>query len=174
MIDLIRKLISTSGASTSKGMYESRAGMDESIFAVLYVWAELRSKDPNTKVGAAVYDASTGALHMGYNGFNHGILDEKEAWDNRDPDKAHNKYTKIVHAEANAMMKALRAGFKPEYSTVYCTHWPCHRCLKDFIIPSGIKTIKYLSEYPPDAESYELLRHTDIKVVHTRLDFSGL
>jgi len=174
MIDLIKKLITQEGAVASKGLYESRAGMDESIFAVLYVWAELRSKDPNTKVGAAIYDSSTGALHMGYNGFNHGVPDEKEAWDNRDLEVAHNKYTKIVHAEANAMMKALQAGFKPEHSTMFCTHWPCHRCLKDFIIPSKIKTIKYLQNYPPDAESYELLRHTDIKIVQVRLDFSGL
>lgn len=148
--------------------------MDESIFAVLYVWAELRSKDPNTKVGAGVYDNSTGALHMGYNGFNHDIPDDMETWNNRDIEVAHNKYTKIVHAEANAVMKALQAGFSAKDSVLYCTHWPCHRCLKDFIIPSKIKVIKYLDLYPPDKESYELLRHTDIDIKQIRLDFSGL
>jgi len=173
MIDLIKKLINTKSVAVG-GKYESRANIDESIFAVIHIWSELRSKDPNTKVGAGVYEPTTGALHMGYNGFNHGIPDEQSVWDNKDIESSHNKYTKVVHAEANAIMKALRARFNPDGAILYCTHWPCHRCIKDFIIPSGIKTIKYLQDYPPDKETFELLKDTDIKITAIRLDFSGI
>lgn len=172
MINLIRSLINNESKVIKKGLYESKANLDVSIFSVLYVWAQLRSKDPKTKVGAAVYEPTTGALHMGYNGFNHGIPDSIEVWDNRDNETSHNKYTHVVHAEVNAVMKALRAGFNPAGAVLYCTHWPCHRCLKDSIIPAGIKSIKYLTDYPPDAESLELLRHLDIKLTKVALDFS--
>lgn len=163
MIDLIKKLIDKDTPYLN-GVYMSRASMDQSIFAVIHIWSQLRSKDPNTKVGAAVYEPETGALHLGYNGFNHGVPDEKSVWDNRNAYTPGNKYARIVHAEANAIIKALRAKFNHNDAILYCTHWPCHRCVKDFIIPSGIKIIKYLQDYPPDQETLALLKHAEIRI----------
>ena len=125
--------------------YTSRADIDTTCIAVAHLFAQMRSKDPNTKVGACVYDPNTGGLYLGYNGFPSGIPDLKEHWDNRDTTNPNCKYARVVHAEANAVRKAIMALGNLRDCTLYITHFPCRNCMKDFIIPSGLREVVYLN-----------------------------
>ena len=138
---------------TSPEVYISKVDEDVSIMILCLLWSQMRSKDPNTKVGAAVYDKSSGSLHLGYNGFNKGVIDEVKVWDNRDVNIHPNKYDRVVHAESNSLEKALKASFNPATSILYVTNWPCRICVKNHVVPSGIKTMHYLDSYPWDEES---------------------
>ena len=131
---------------------ESASSLDESIFGMLLGWAEMRSKDPIRKVGAAVYDTSINAVHLGYNGFPCGIYDYGDIWRTRssmlpvfDPsaELVLAKSDLVVHAEANAVNKALRAGCNIEKSVLYCTLYPCSRCMRDVIAANGFKQVIY-------------------------------
>ena len=53
---------------------------------------------------------------------------------------------KAVHAEANAILSAAKAGISTDKSTLYCTHKPCENCMK-LIINAGIKVVYYEKEY---------------------------
>lgn len=123
-------------------------------------FAQLRSKDPNTKVGACAHDPKTGGLYLGYNGFNEGMPDLEALWRAREiptflaytsgytlaPSGIQaTKYEFVVHAEANAIRKAMMGVGTLERCTLYVTHYPCHRCMKDFIIPSGIRQVVFAS-----------------------------
>ena len=147
----------------SEEAYRSKIDLEKSIMIICLIWAQMRSKDPNTKVGAAVYDTSTGSIHLGYNGFNPGVPDFVSVWDNRDLTKHPNKYDRVVHAESNSLEKALKSLFNPSKSILFVTNWPCRVCTKTHIVPSGIKMMYYLDEYPPDEESNEQLRMARVK-----------
>jgi dCMP deaminase len=162
---IIIDLIATAKPVAVGGVYKSAATIQQSIMATIAVWAKLRSKDPNTYVGAAVYDKRTGALHMGYNGFPSGVEDTAEIWDNRDMTNGKlNKYQVARHGEANAIHKAWVAGFNPEEAELYLTHYPCMPCAKDFIIPSKIKTIYVGSDYGRDVEVLKFLASVGIVI----------
>lgn len=88
------------------------------------------SKDPSTKVGAALMDEHHRVLGVGYNGFPRGVEDD---WRLRTREV---KYSLIVHAEVNAI---LNSG-DPKGATLYCTHFPCNECAK-FIVQSGIAEV---------------------------------
>ena len=114
----------------------SNIGLEESIMGIVTAWANMRSKHPQRKVGAGVYDYSTGALHLGYAGFPHGVEDRADWWESNEE-----KLRLVVHAETNAVLKALQAGFNPSESAIFCTHWPCQRCARDAIAITGIRTL---------------------------------
>ena len=86
----------------------------------------LRSKDPNTQVGACIVSEDNKILSMGYNGFP------------TDPYNA--KYLYSTHGELNAILNY--RGPSLEGSKLYVTLFPCNECAKA-IIQSGIKTIIY-------------------------------
>ena len=131
-------------------IYTSQVPLQLSIMLLAKQWADCRSKDPNTKVGAAVYDSESGGIFLGYNGFPSGFPDLKAVWDNRDATKAHNKYEYVVHAEVNAIRKAAQLMGNLGGCVLYVTHFPCHRCMKDAIIPSGLRRVIYADSYPHD------------------------
>ncbi len=146
-------------------IYKSRISFVDAILLLAEQWAYFRSKDPNTKVGAVVYDPLTGGMHFGYNGFPPGFPDLKRLWDNRDPTKADNKYEYVVHAEVNAVTKALQAIGEPLTRCVlYVTHYPCHKCMKDVIIPSGLRSVVYGHEYPPDPYTAKIASACGVKI----------
>jgi deoxycytidylate deaminase len=151
------------GVSKYPLIYESKINIDNSIMILCLLWSQMRSKDPNTKVGAAIYDHSTGSIHFGYNGFNKGVPDHVEVWDNRDINKHPNKYDRVVHGECNGIEKALKAGYNPEKSVLFITNWPCRVCVKNHIVPSGIKKMFYLDDYPQDEESKAQLIMAGVK-----------
>lgn len=113
----------------------SAASLDASIMFVTKQWAQMRSKDPNTKVGACVYDHATGGLFLGYNGFPPGFPDTEENW------QRPQKYRYVVHAETNAIRKALQAKVDMTRTTLYITHLPCMRCTIDNILSNNIPEV---------------------------------
>lgn len=65
-------------------VYTSAHDMAETCLLQAYLFAKARSKDPNTKVGACVYDPASGGLFLGYNSFPKGFPDLKPLYDCRD------------------------------------------------------------------------------------------
>ena len=63
----------------------------------------MRSKDPNTQVGACIVSEDNKILSMGYNGFPIGCSDEEFPWD-REGDMIHSKYAYVTHSELNAIL----------------------------------------------------------------------
>lgn len=51
-----------------------------------------------------------------------------------------------VHAEANAIAFAARAGVSTAGTTLYCTHAPCYDCAK-LILNAGITRVVYAEKY---------------------------
>lgn len=95
-------------------------------------WATLCSKDPSTIVGAVVVSADGQREYLGYNGFPRGVHDSEERLNTREV-----KYQMVVHAEANALLKA---GADARGGTLYCNLFTCNECAK-LVIQSGIKRV---------------------------------
>lgn len=129
--------------------YGSKLDIHQRIMLLAKLWAQLSSKDPRTKVGAAIYNESTKLLALGYNGFPHGIPDYIDLWNNRNRHTPNNKYLYVRHAEENAVDRARDMGMQADGSRLYVTHSPCAMCAKT-IIQFGIKTVYYLEEYPDE------------------------
>lgn len=113
----------------------------DQYFMGIAIMSSMRSKDPNTQVGACIVNRKNRIVGIGYNGFPIGIDDDEFPWDN---DKAFldTKYPYVVHAEPNAI---LNANSSLEDCVIYVTLFPCHECAK-LIIQSGIKEIVYMSD----------------------------
>ena len=105
--------------------------------------AALRSKDPNTQVGACIVSPEHKILSMGYNGFPVGCSDDEFPWNREGED---NKYLYIAHSELNAILNY--RGGSLEGTTIYVTLFPCNECAKA-IIQAGIRTVIY------DSDKYE-------------------
>jgi deoxycytidylate deaminase len=123
--------------------------LQRSIMDVVKTWALSRSKDPTSKVGAGIYDPRTGGLFLGYNGFPKGVPDAPEIWNNRavagalDVDLPLTKYDLVVHAEMNAVRKALMAGVDLSKAELFCTHMPCPHCTRDVIVSNSIANVYF-------------------------------
>ena len=104
--------------------------------------SSMRSKDPNTQVGACIVSGDNKILSMGYNGFPMGCSDEEFPWD-REGEEIDTKYPYVTHAELNAILNY--RGGSLEGTKVYVTLFPCNECTKA-IIQSGIKKIVYDSD----------------------------
>lgn len=101
----------------------------------------MRSKDPNTQVGACIVNEKKRIVGIGYNGLPYGCEDDEFPWENDKP-FLDSKYPYVVHAEPNAI---LNSSCPLDNCTIYVTLFPCHECVK-LIIQSGIKEIVYLSD----------------------------
>ena len=102
----------------------------------------MRSKDPNSQVGACIVSADNKILSMGYNGFPKGCSDDEFPWA-REGDELETKYVYVTHSELNAILNY--RGGSLEGSTLYVTLFPCNECAKA-IIQAGIKTVIYDSD----------------------------
>tara|TARA_R110000772_G_scaffold127817_1_gene235130 strand:+ start:94 stop:513 length:420 start_codon:yes stop_codon:yes gene_type:complete len=87
------------------------------------------SKDPSTKVGAAIFDDKKRLLSVGYNGLPRGVADTVARLEDRET-----KYKMILHAEVNAL--SFTTG-SVEGATLFCTHPCCTQCAAQ-IIQRGI------------------------------------
>ena len=101
----------------------------------------MRSKDPNTKVGACIVNTKKRIVGIGYNGFPYGCHDKDFPW-GREGDFLDTKYPYVVHAEPNAILNSTT---KLDDASLYVTLFPCNECAK-LIIQSGIKEIVYISD----------------------------
>lgn len=99
----------------------------------------MRSKDPNTQVGACIVTLKNRIVGIGYNGFPIGIDDDVYPWES-EGDFLDTKYPYVVHAEPNAILNST-VGL--EDTVLYVTLFPCHECAK-LIIQSGVREIVYI------------------------------
>lgn len=99
----------------------------------------MRSKDPNTQVGACIVSEDNKILSMGYNGFPIGCSDEDFPWE-REGDMLNTKYAFVTHSELNAILNY--RGGSLEGTTLYVSLFPCNECAKA-IIQAGIKKVVY-------------------------------
>lgn len=105
----------------------------------------MRSKDPNSQVGACIVSPDNKILSMGYNGFPRGCSDDVFPW-SREGDAMDTKYVYVVHSELNAILNY--RGGSLEGAKLYVSMFPCNECAKA-IIQSGIKTVIYdINKYP--------------------------
>lgn len=110
--------------------------------------ASMRSKDPNSQVGACIVSQDNKILSMGYNGFPVGCSDEAFPWA-REGDPLDTKYLYVVHSELNAILN-YRGSL--EGAKLYVSLFPCNECAKA-IIQCGIKTIVYEDDKYHDTPS---------------------
>jgi dCMP deaminase len=78
-----------------------------------------------------------------------------------DNDYKHFDLCICVHAEANALLAAARAGMRTDETTLYVTHKPCFSCLKE-AVQAGVSRVVYLEDWihsdePSLVQLYELL-----------------
>ena len=120
------------------GKREDYISWDEYFMGVATL-SGMRSKDPNTQVGACIVSSNHKILSMGYNGFPMGCSDDEFPWA-REGEPLENKYFYTTHSELNAILNY--RGGSLEGATMYVTLFPCNECAKA-IIQSGIKRIVY-------------------------------
>ena len=64
----------------------------------------MRSKDPNTPVGACIVSNDNKILSIGYNGFPRGCSDDEFPWSREDENPLNTKYIYVTHSELNAIL----------------------------------------------------------------------
>ena len=121
----------------------------DEYFMGVAVLSGMRSKDPNTQVGACIVSEDHKILSMGYNGFPTGCSDDEFPWE-REGEPLENKYFYTTHSELNAILNY--RGGSLEGATIYVTLFPCNECAKA-IIQAGIKTIIYKEDKYSDSPS---------------------
>lgn len=126
---------------------ENTLTWDEYFMGLAHLSA-LRSKDPNTQVGAAIIDENHRVVSVGYNGFPKGCSDDEFPW-SRSGGVLNSKYAFVVHAELNAILNSPRS---VSGCTIYVSLFPCNECAKA-IIQSGIRRIVYESDKYADTET---------------------
>ena len=113
----------------------------DEYFMGVAMLSSLRSKDPNTQVGACIVSSDNKILSMGYNGFPIGCSDDEFPWDRETGENdIDNKYFYSAHSELNAILNY--RGGSLEGCKIYVTLFPCNECAKA-IIQCGIKEIVY-------------------------------
>lgn len=136
---------------------------DEYFMGVAYLSA-MRSKDPNTQVGACIVGKDNRILSMGYNGFPNGCSDDEYPWGKFD-DELKSKYLYATHSELNAILNY--RGGSLEGAKMYVTLFPCNECAKA-IIQSGIKKVVYdddkYSDTPSVVASKRMLKSAGIEI----------
>ena len=110
----------------------------------------MRSKDPNTQVGACIVGNDNKILSMGYNGFPNGCSDDDFPWNRDAEDPLKSKYIYAAHSELNAILNY--RGGSLEGAKIYVTLFPCNECAKA-IIQAGIRTVIYDSDKYADQPS---------------------
>lgn len=110
----------------------------------------MRSKDPNTSVGACIVDSDNKILSVGYNGMPHGCSDDEYPWERENEDPLETKYLYVCHAELNALLNYTGSNLKN--SRIYTTLFPCNECTKA-LIQSGIREVIYMEDKYSDTPS---------------------
>ena len=144
------------------GKREDYISWDEYFMGVAALSA-MRSKDPNTQVGACIVSPEHKILSMGYNGFPLGCSDDEFTWEREGED---NKYFYSTHSELNAILNY--RGGSLEGATIYVTLFPCNECAKA-IIQSGIRTLVYDSDKYADTAmvkaSKKMLKAAGVQII---------
>ena len=75
---------------------------------------------------------------------------------------------RVVHAEQNAILNALKNKKSLDGSTIYVTKSPCMICAK-LIISVGIKKIYYGNKYP-DEEAFHILKEAKVETIYCEVE----
>ncbi len=142
----------------------------DTYFMALAHLSAMRSKDPNTGVGAVIVDEMNKIVSIGYNGMPRGENnDENFPWE-REGSFLDTKYAYVVHAELNAILNASR---QVSGCTLYVSLFPCNECAKA-IIQSGIKKVVYECDKYADTDGVKasklMLHNAGVELKH--LDFT--
>lgn len=135
------------------GKRENYISWDE-YFMGIAILSAMRSKDPNTQVGACIVSPDRKIVGVGYNGFPTGCSDDELPWA-REGEWLNTKYPYVCHAELNAILNSSITSLKG--STLYVALFPCNECAKA-IIQTGIKKIIYLSDKYRDTDATKASR----------------
>ncbi len=111
----------------------------DEYFMGLSLFSAMRSKDPNTQVGACIVSEDNKILSVGYNGMPIGCDDDTMPWE-REGEFLETKYPFVAHAELNAILNRPTVSLKN--ARIYVSLFPCNECAKA-IIQSGIKEVVY-------------------------------
>lgn len=120
----------------------------DEYFMGISLLSSLRSKDPNTQVGACIVNEKKRIIGVGYNGFPTGCSDDTLPW-SREGEFLNTKYPYVCHAELNAVLNSIAGDLSG--CTIYVALFPCNECAK-VIIQSGIKEVVYLRDTYADTD----------------------
>jgi dCMP deaminase len=115
----------------------------DDTFMLIAMIVAMRSKDPNTQVGACLVDKDGRIIGTGYNGFPRDISHDALPWDRCGCNPEDTKYMYVGHAEENAIDNCDRTRIYG--STLYVTLFPCNKCAIR-IIQNKIREVVYLSD----------------------------
>ena len=121
----------------------------DEYFMGVAILSGMRSKDPNSQVGACIVSEDNKILSMGYNGFPNGCSDDEFPWA-REGEPLDTKYLYVTHSELNAILNY--RGGSLEGAKLYVSLFPCNECAKA-IIQSGIREVIYMDNKYADTES---------------------
>ena len=141
----MKRRLKTNNSNSKRQDYIS---WDEYFMSVA-ILAGMRSKDPNSQVGACIVSSDNKILSMGYNGFPRGCSDDEFPWA-REGEALDTKYLYVVHSELNAILNY--RGGSLEGAKLYVSLFPCNECAKA-IIQAGIKTVVYDQDKYQDTPS---------------------
>lgn len=137
----------------------------DEYFMGVSMLAGMRSKDPNTQVGACIVSDNNKILSMGYNGFPLGCSDDEFPWD-REGDPLNTKYAYVTHSELNAILNY--RGGSLEGTKLYVSLFPCNECAKA-IIQAGIRTVVYADDKydgtPMNIAAKKLFKAAGVEVI---------
>ena len=126
----------------------------DEYFMGIAVLSSMRSKDPNTQVGACIVSPEKKIIGVGYNGFPIGCSDDELPWA-REGEWIETKYPYVCHAELNAILNSPVSSLKG--ATLYVALFPCNECAKA-IIQTGIRKVVYLSDKYKDTDATKASR----------------
>lgn len=151
------------------GKREDYISWDEYFMSVA-VLSAMRSKDPNTQVGACIVNENRKIVGTGYNGFPMGCSDDDLPW-GREGRPLDTKYPYVCHAELNAILNSISRDLRG--CTLYVALFPCNECAKA-IIQSGIKKIIYKENKYPDSDgvraSMRMLKAAGVELVQMQFN----
>jgi dCMP deaminase len=131
----------------------------QEVFMAIAKVMSYRGTCGRAQVGCVIVAPDHRIISSGYNGT---LLGDKHCDEHMCNTKE--KCQHSVHAEANAIAFAARAGISLSGSTLYCTTAPCKTCAQ-LIIQAGIMRVVFEKVYSTDNGSgVDLLREQNIKV----------
>ena len=122
----------------------------DQYFMGIAILSAMRSKDPNTSVGACIVGSNNKILSVGYNGMPLGCSDDEYPWERDGENPLDTKYLYVCHAELNALLNY--SGTSLQNARIYTTLFPCNDCTKA-LIQSGIKEVIYGEDKYADTPS---------------------
>jgi len=150
----------------------------DAYFMALAKLAASRSTCLSRPTGCVIV-SNKQVVSTGYNGSMHGVphcSDEGFCYRRsvKASDAGKYDFCRSIHAEANAVALASKAGISLENATAYMTLFPCYVCTK-LLVQAGIKEIVYEIGYASkdamrDKHWQEVLKETGIKAREFRLN----